>query len=612
MTSLQKRLLSGFASYELHPPTPTQQQLVKKRNVYFPTSASGCPTNLGSNVKVNQDCLNVSDPDLQGRAQAQNETSIALDPFRPSDMVAGYNDYRLGDGTCGISYSRDGGRSWTDSTIPRSFTRGTAFGAARQYWQAGGDPSVAWDTRGNAYYSCQVFNRGAPPSTNPDLSSAVYVFRSTLNGGASWNFPGRPVIESADIAGTGAPPFEDKPYMTVDNHVSSPFRDRVYVTWTEFASDGTAYIYESHSSDYGETFSPKVLVSTPSSLCPTSVTTSGACDANQDSQPFVGPDGALYVVYNNFNNSPSQGHVPGGDVVRGIGATQPITPVENFNQILLAKSTDGGVSFSAPVLVSDFYDLPDCATYQNGKDAGRACVPEKGGGTNSYFRASNYPSGAVNPTNLNQVVVTFGSYINVHSNESNGCTPTGFATDGGNTYDGVKLGRCNNDILLSVSNDGGATFTGASTNPRALTSITNAPAQATTDQFWQWAAFTTDGRLAVSYYDRQYGFDEVLGFSDISLSGSSDLTNFGVTRVTSSSMPPETEFEGDFLGDYSGLTASTLANPLWSDSRALDLFLCPNTGITGTPPALCVESASNATIANDEDVYTAGVAVPAR
>ena len=50
-------------------------------------------------------------------------------------------------------------------------------------------PTVAWDTRGNAYLTCLFFDRGAAVSQNPDQSSAFYVFRSTGAGGASWNFP---------------------------------------------------------------------------------------------------------------------------------------------------------------------------------------------------------------------------------------------------------------------------------------------------------------------------------------------------------------------------------------------------------------------------------------
>src|SRR5207249_6701675 len=103
---------------------------------------------------------------------------------------------------------------------------------------------------------------------------------------------------------------------------------------------------------------------------------------------------------------------------------------------------------------------------------------------------------------------------------------------------GVKTpGACNDDILLSVSNDGGQTFTGTTTDPRALTSATQEPGQATTDQWFQWIAFTKNGKLATSYYDRQYGTDEVTGYSDVSISGSGDLDQFVVQRVSSSSMP---------------------------------------------------------------------------
>src|SRR6185312_16068261 len=113
---------------------------------------------------------------------------------------------------------------------------------------------------------------------NVDESSAVYLFRSTGNSGASWDFPGRPVVESNLVTGsTTGLPLEDKPYMTVDNHVGSPFQDRVYVTWTEFAADGTAFVYEANSADYGQTFSSRVLVSSASALCPSSVTATGTC-----------------------------------------------------------------------------------------------------------------------------------------------------------------------------------------------------------------------------------------------------------------------------------------------------------------------------------------------
>lgn len=599
MPVIQHRILSGAAAMVLDGGLDERNSdasvSTAPRN-YYPADTNGCPVNRESNVKVNQNCVNLSDPDLQGRGQAQNETSIAQDPNNPNNLIASQNDYRRGDGNCYGAYSRNGGRTWDDSTVPMSFTRGTAFGNnLRQYWQSGGDTSVAFDTRGNSYLSCQVFNRGAAVSQNPDTSSAFYVFRSTGNHGASWSFPGRPVTEQN--AGTGAAlPFLDKQLLTVDNHVASPHRDRVYITYTNFNTDGTAYIYESYSADYGEHFSAPVLVSKTTALCPNTFglpTPRGNCNENQFSQPFTGANGDLYVTWANFNNAQSG-------------------PKDNHNQMLLARSTNGGASFSAPVKVSDYYDLPDCATYQGGQDPGRACVPEKGSTQNSVFRATNYPSGAVNPAN-GDVVVTFGSYLNQHSNENNGCVPQGVSTTTGqDLYKGVKqYGACNNDILISVSHNRAGSFTGTTINPRRLPTVNTAPGQNVSDQFWQWLAISNSGKVASSYYDRQYDRAERVGNSDVSLSGTRDYRTFKVTRVTSASMPPPTQFSGTFLGDYSGLSADDgTAHPDWMDTRDVELFLCPGTGTAGHPPSVCraTEAGPQAGLqANDQNIYTAAV-----
>ena len=138
--------------------------------------------------------------------------------------------------------------------------------------------------------------------------------------------------------------------------------------------------------------------------------------------------------------------------------------------------------------VADYYDLPDCETYQQA-DEGVACVPEKAGTHNSTFRAANYPAAAINPKNPNEIDVTFASYINRHSNERNGCVPQGYNPDTFQPlYTGVKKqGACNNDVLLSRSTDGGKTFTGQTTNVRVLPSVRGNDPHA--DQFWQWAAF---------------------------------------------------------------------------------------------------------------------------
>jgi hypothetical protein len=626
LNDIQARIISGFASYELG---ANGSGGGSKSTSYFPRGSDACPVNQSSNIKVNQNCLNLTDPDFQGRAQAQNETFVSQDPNQPNHLIASYNDYRRGDGTCGVSYSLDKGRTWNETTVPNNFTRGGAPlypNALREYWQASGDTSVGWDSKGNAYLSCQMFKRGFGTAGDTDRASGFFVFRSTQNYGASFNFPGRSVFETGRQ--TTFLPLEDKQFMGIDNNRTrcsgnpatatpgancTPFQDRIYVTWTEFAPDNTAFIYESHSADYGEHFSPRKLVSgNNSSLCLNDYGLGIAgCTENQFSQPFVGPDGVLYVIFNNYNNPETKGLTP-----------------DNRNQILIARSLDGGDTFEIPHKVADYYDLPDCATYQGGHDFGRACVPEKAATTNSIFRAANYASGAVNPTNPSQVVVTFASYINRNSKESNGCTPTGFSPDTGqNLFTGVKTpGACNNDILVSVSNDGGGTFTGTTADPRDMVSATTEAGQATTDQWFQWIAFTKNGKLATSYYDRQYGTDEVTGYSDVSISGSGSsptYSTWGVQRVTSNSMPLPTQFPdglpnttnyGTFWGDYAGLSAVDNAYPFWSDTRDPDLFACPGStaGTIAMPPSVCGGTIDSQVVLNDQNAYIAANSVPSK
>lgn len=593
-------MLSGIIRSELAFQQNTARTATTTHSDYFPTSDDGCAQNRGDNIEVNQNCVNLSEisgASQQGRGQAQLEGSVASDPLHPSHLVSSYTDYSGGDGNCGSSFSRDAGKTWTPSELPIGFTNGTAFGnVAREYWQAGGEAAVAWDTKGNAYLECEVFMRGLSVSNNPDQSDAMYVFRSTGNGGASWDFPGRPVVENADPN-----VINDKSYLAIDTKVGSPFQDRIYVTWTMLSSDGSAYIVESHSSDYGQSFSAPVVASTSSPLCANTFgagTPHGNCNANEFSQPFTGPDGALYVIYDNFN--PAE-----------------VNANDNHYQVLLSKSTDGGVTFHAPVLVANYNDFPDCAIYQNGQNPGETCLPEKGTTTHSAFLTTNYPVGAIDPVN-GSIVITFGSYISAFSNPANGCTPQGFSVNARNLYTGVKtVGACSNKILESISTNGGASFNGDITDPTKMPVVSAAPGQQHTDQWWQWEDFTKDGKLAVSYYDRQYGNDETSGSFDYSLSGSRDLQNFAVRRVTSSSMPlpnqfPDSQGNGIFLGDYTGLVVvGNEAHPMWTDTRSASLTLCPGTAAPGVPPQVCTFTIEpNGPRVNEQNVFTASEDVP--
>src|SRR6266542_2310826 len=110
----------------------------------------------------------------------------------------------------------------------------------------------------------------------------------------------------------------DKEWIAVDSHSGSPFQDRIYVSWTRFiftahyGSYVQSPIFFVYSTDGGATFS------TPKNI-------SGSAHYSQGSRPVVGPDGTVYVFWN--------------------GSTR----LASLNSTYMAKSTDGGDTWSPPL-----------------------------------------------------------------------------------------------------------------------------------------------------------------------------------------------------------------------------------------------------------------------
>ena len=132
----------------------------------------------------------------------QNETAIAVDPNNPRRVVAAANDYvsrtwsctiggtpcsALGDGYSGTYVSNDGGATWcctaTDPQHLGTLIPGVNRLAGGQY-DAGGDPALAFDSRGTVYYAGLGFNRESAPNT-------VAVNRGSFaaSGALSWSQP---------------------------------------------------------------------------------------------------------------------------------------------------------------------------------------------------------------------------------------------------------------------------------------------------------------------------------------------------------------------------------------------------------------------------------------
>src|SRR5213078_406459 len=101
-----------------------------------------------------------------------NETSIAVNPTNILNMIGGANDYQLGLNPGGhvsetvlsrAHVTFDGGATWAEYPI---------FSNAA--YQASGDPSLAFDATGRAYYATLGFRFVGPANAqNPDVVVAV-------------------------------------------------------------------------------------------------------------------------------------------------------------------------------------------------------------------------------------------------------------------------------------------------------------------------------------------------------------------------------------------------------------------------------------------------------
>jgi hypothetical protein len=474
----------------------------------------------------------------------QNETSIAVDPNNAQRVVASMNDYvtrawtctigatpcsALGDGYSGTYFSNNGGGSWCCVSSDPSHLGTLIPGVERLVggiYDAGGDPSVAFDSQGHVYYSGLGFDRTAPPST-------VAVNKGTFDssGNLTWGAP-------TFINATTAPStLNDKPWIAVDSHSTSPFRDRIYVTWTRFifnAHNGRyvqSPISMVYSKDGGATFSaPQLIV--------------GNVLHSQGSHPTVAPDGTVYVFWD--------------------GSTRKAT----LDSIWVVKSTDGGVSWSKPVAVSQLVDIIPVA--------------------NTSFRVNSFPGAAVAPDG--SVYVTWASLMS----DAGGLCPT--RTNNG----------CHATVLYSKSTDGGATWSAPAlafpsvdsntqtaigypaTNPDK--SVLNAPAvPRRIDTVFPAVSISPSGKVFLGAYEADVvspwqtcaaGPPPPVGRIACDTLGNyidnarldyvvRDLTTDVTGAVSTNPINTRNGFGGGFFGDYTDIAAGSddVLHALWTDSN---------------------------------------------
>src|SRR5262245_4020248 len=225
----------------------------------------GCETVLEGNgqvnVRVNQDCS----------VRQQAGEHIAVNPEAAGRVLAAQNDSRLGYNHCAVDWTHDG-LEWGDQTPP--FWQATLLSGNAA--DACVDPTVTWDSKGNAYTAATVLEVGQ----NSKATSVVVSKSNAGIGGAFFHSPDPTggfqeyrALPLGLVAAANDPNIAfDKPMIVADVGASSPKRDNVYLTWTfygpehESSDDGpegiraVSPIYFSQSTDGGARWSLGVEV----------------------------------------------------------------------------------------------------------------------------------------------------------------------------------------------------------------------------------------------------------------------------------------------------------------------------------------------------------------
>ena len=301
--------LPSWAQDKSHYPTWWNKYQQLSQNGALNSSGPGSSVTVGPNINVSNEC------------GPQSETYITLRTAKPQVLAGGANEiYRL---PMRGFYSSNGGSNWGGVDLPLppplSGTNDTRFGS---------DPSLAFDSRNNLFYSYIVvfFANGA------GVNGTEMAVAHSTDGGQTY-----PGVTYFSFQGGGSK-FNDKPMITTDTNPGSPYRDNVYVSW-DAASGGSAAggIRFASSTDQGATFNV------------TRADNPSGPGQSIAAVPFVGPDGTAYDVWNDiaanaitFNRSSNGGATWGTPTIISYktAAFDVGIPAESFRRALVYPACD--------------------------------------------------------------------------------------------------------------------------------------------------------------------------------------------------------------------------------------------------------------------------------
>jgi hypothetical protein len=430
-----------------------------------------------------------------------SEPHIAVNPLNPAHLVAGSKMYQNNPAykfKIGTFASFDGGKDWRDNDHLPGYPKQTGNEGDDYYITS--DVWMAFDDEGNAY----VMVLDSPPDSQATGAGWGMTLHKSTDGGRTWS--DRIPIEEKEDPVTRELLLSDKNTLTVDNYGQDldGKTGNMYACWSEDAPVANLAVLVSRSTDAGESWSQGIPVSADDQ----SVL---GCFVLVGPPRNPGEPGPLYVFWLDF----------AGD-----------------GRIRMAKSTDGGQSFSSPSTVAEISQVP-------------RLFP------NSAFRNLSIPWAAADPKD-GSVYVSWADYHNTTPDEP---CPEG--------TDPPAPGQvCDADILMAKSTNGGGSWSGP-------TRINQDPVGNGKDQFQQALEVTPSGQLNAMWFDRRN--DPQNFYIDTYFARSNDQGGtWKETRVTKSmwdpSINPPISPSGHFIGDYQGLAVTNrCAYPFWQDTTLANL-----------------------------------------
>jgi hypothetical protein len=392
----------------------------------------------------------------------RSESDIRINFWNPAQIIAASNNIG-GTGQQAQYYSSNSGATWGQSFLP--LVTGDSFHS---------DPTVDWTSDGTAWSTTIGINGSG-------TTLRMRSYKST-NGGATWTF---------DNTFSSTQTSTDKQIMWVDHSATSTFKNYIYVCW----HNGNPAFVNRRTGPAGS-WGTQIQVSGAETTG-----TAIGCDVKTNSS------GDAFVFW----------------------------PATTNRRILVAKSTNGGTSWGAPVII---------ATAKDGYDIG---VPSF-----NNRRALIYVSGgAYRTATKNLVYVTWTDLTGAA-----GCTSA--ANEPGSS----AASTCKTRIWFSRSTNGGTSWS-------APVMINNQASL--NDQYNQWMGVDeTTGRLAVIYYDTVNSSTRKKTDIWYQTSGDDGVTWTAAAKVTTA-QTDETiagADSGNQYGDYNSLSIyAGKIFPSWTDRR---------------------------------------------